>query len=142
MSSVIDAQTNSTNSNNCGRAKSLTILRTQEEVSALSRCTTLAGSLSLNGTAITDLGPLKGLRRVESSLEVIGTGLKTLAGLGALQSLGESLVIHDNLLLESLAGLEALVNVSAGGVDIQQNPRLASLSGLSSLTVGVFVSSN
>jgi hypothetical protein len=119
----------------CGLPKAVTVLRTQDEVAALSGCTAISGSLALNGSAITDLQSLKSLQRVESSLEVVATGLRTLDGLGSLVSLGEFLRIHGNPVLESLAGLEALVNVSSGGVDIHENPQLASLSGLSGLTV-------
>ncbi len=118
----------------CGSPKTVTVLRSQAEVNALSRCTLVAGSLALNGTGISDLKPLQSLRRIEASLEIIGTGLQTLGGLGSLAALGESLVIHDNLLLETLGGLEALVNVS-GGIAIHENPLLRSVEGLSKLSV-------
>lgn len=121
-------------SSTCGSPKTQTVLRSQVEVAAISLCTSVAGSLALNGTGISDLKPLQNLRRIEASLEIIGTGLKNLGGLGSLQSLGESLAIHNNELLENLGGLEALVNVS-GGISIHENSRLTSLDGLSNLTV-------
>lgn len=101
-------------------------------------CDTVTGNLHINnfgyydGTEVIDLTPLKDLTRVGGSLAIESTELKTLDGLSALESVGDSLGISVNDNLYSVNALSALTSVGTS-VDITFNYSLAYCSGLQTL---------
>jgi len=112
-------------------------LGNQEQVEAFgAMCIrTISGNLSISGT-VTDLSPLFSLEQITDNVSISGTtNLTTLQGLNNLRTLSDlstrSFLINDNQRLESLEGLSSLSRVM--GIEIARNPVLTSLNGLDSL---------
>lgn len=113
---------------------------TQAQLAELDGCLTIVGSLTVSGTPGDGLSlqPLSWLRLVTGSLEV--DGLETLAGLDALEQVG-NLTLR-NLGERELSHLSGLTRViwdppgsgDGGVINIADNPNLNSLGGLGWLT--------
>ncbi|WP_394829080.1 chitobiase/beta-hexosaminidase C-terminal domain-containing protein [Pendulispora albinea] len=108
---------------------------TRAQLEALSRCTTIAGSLRISSLAgVTDLAPLSRLQRIESSLIIEqNPDLRSLHGLESLTSVGYDMSVRGNDALSSLGGLEKLASVGYE-LYVGYNPQLTSLNGLDALT--------
>lgn len=115
------------------------VLQSQAAVNAFA-CSSVTGTLSINGNDITDLTPLASLTSVGSALSIVfNPALTSLAGLEGVTSVGDLVVLH-NAALTSLAGLKNLSTVSSAIV-METNSALTSLAGLESLTsVGTNIS--
>lgn len=115
----------------CGTANQYTTINTQAGLAALSQCTKLAGSLSLSGS-VSDLSPLSNLQSIDLSIDIYGTQISSLNGLGKLTTVGDKVFIHSNDKLTSLDGLN--LQTVTGGVLVYDSTSLTSISGLSTLT--------
>ncbi|KAJ1547811.1 hypothetical protein HK096_010988 [Nowakowskiella sp. JEL0078] len=107
---------------NCGSPGSWTYLNTQAQVQNISGCSSILGSLQIT-SGISDLSPLSSLTSVQLTLDITGTSFTDLTGLNSLAYIGE------NVVLQSLNGLQALSSV-AGGILIYDSPALTSISAL------------
>jgi hypothetical protein len=107
-------------------------LHFQSEVNAFNY-SEVTGSLTINGSDITDLTPLSSLTSVGENLRVYyNTVLSSLSGLENLVSL-RGLIIYNNPALTNLSGLNNVALIE-GHLDIHGNPALTSLSGLVNVT--------
>jgi hypothetical protein len=106
---------------------------TSGDIVALSACTEITGSLTIEYTALTSLSGLENITSVGGGLDIYNNdALTTLSGLNNLTSLGGYLWIDSNASLTSLSGLENLT--SLGGSLWIENTALTSLSGLNNIT--------
>jgi hypothetical protein len=102
---------------------------------ALRGCGVIDGDLTIFGSAISDLEPLRQLRMVTRELRITSfTG--SIEGLDGLQSVDELTIQNTSISsLEPLRNLSQIGNGTAWGgtLDVSQNPGLSSLSGLGNL---------
>jgi hypothetical protein len=112
------------------------VLTTQAELNELAGVVELKGSLTtgFNSLALTSLTPLSCLQHVSGSLNLEMTGISQVDALHSLSTVGGSLKLSDNNLLENLAGLEALSGVG-GDLIISLNDALTAIDGFGSLIV-------
>jgi hypothetical protein len=85
-----------------------------------------------------------GCTSVEGTVEINGDDISNLNGLSVLTTIGESLYISNNDILTDISGLSSLTHVT-GALLISTNPLLTSFSGLenlSSVEGDVFISNN
>ncbi|MCB9666100.1 MAG: hypothetical protein H6732_18475 [Alphaproteobacteria bacterium] len=103
----------------------------------LGGCTRFRGSITVADAFGDELAPLDTLRRVDGELTIFRNhGLTDLRALGRLEQVGGALTVRlddSDGAFRSLAGLERLREV--GALDVDGNPWLASLDGLSCLEV-------
>ncbi|RUP50121.1 hypothetical protein BC936DRAFT_140245 [Jimgerdemannia flammicorona] len=93
----------------CGIADGVTFVQSQADAIALSNCTDVVGSLTIQGPGITSLAPLSNLRQVDGTLELGNLkGLTTLQGLESLRIITTGIQIHDIPLLTSVSGLVSI----------------------------------
>ncbi len=115
------------------------VVRTNQEAEALEGVVEVTGRLLIGGTfaapgSVSDLTPLAGLQRVGGLVSVQSTtALTTLDGLENVTAAG-GLNITDNRVLTDLDGLDGLTTVNGGTLVIRENPALADLSALGSVT--------
>lgn len=116
------------------------VLAGPPDVEALTGVAVIDGDLTITGPEITTLAFLSDLRCVRGRLAVEDTtALRTLEGLEGLVAIEEDLELHRNLALESVEALSSLrflgpFRTSADAdLSIVGNPRLAELTGLSSV---------
>ncbi len=102
------------------------------------RCSSISGSLIIEGTSLTDLQGLECLRDVTRRLVIRNNhALQSLRGLEQLRNLSATVEIVNNSALSSLHGLD---NVSfAEGFKIENNPALTNLRGLQELGMSFFL---
>ncbi|MCI5094575.1 HYR domain-containing protein, partial [Phaeodactylibacter sp.] len=97
-------------------------------------CSQISGSLTIEGSDITDLQGLNNLSSVGTFLLIRGNGaLTSLQGLNNLSSVGNNLFILVNAALTSLQGLDNLSSVGSN-IYIGSNDALTSLQGLDNLS--------
>lgn len=126
-----------------GRACEGATLVAADATHALADCAEIAGDLTIEGAAITELGALSSLRRVRGSLGIGPTiRLETLAGLAALERVDGNLAIAGNHALTGIY-LGNLIAVS-GDVTIDRNPQAetASLHRLRSVGGSIEITAN
>ncbi len=88
------------------------IFTTQAEVDAWSACYSIIdGSLTIQGTDITDLSYLSNIVEITDGLLIQQTGLVNLTGLDNLATIGGIVIIYFNSSLTSLNGLQTLATV-------------------------------
>ncbi len=111
------------------------VLSSQAQVNAFpSTCSTVTGSLIIQGIDINDLTPLGAITSVGWNLSIGGNAaLTTLDGLGAITSVGGTLSIGGNAALTTLDGLGAITSVG-GTLSIGGNAALTTLDGLGAIT--------
>lgn len=108
-----------------------------------SSCKTVKGDITISGSDITDLSPLKNIETITGKLTIQNnSSLPNLKGLEGLTG-AQHLLIYTNDLLTDLSGLEGLTSVS-GIIHVRYHKNLTSLKGFDNLaTVGsVYVSNN
>lgn len=113
-------------------------LNNQAQVNAFPPgCTVLAGSLTIQGTDITDLSPLSAIIQIGTTLQIANNNqLTTLTGLSSLTSVGRgggSLLINDNPILTNIASLSAVTYIGRM-LQIANNAKLTTLTGVEKLT--------
>lgn len=132
-------------------------LNSQSAVNAFdASCTHIKGDITISGTDITDLSPLKNVENIDGKLVIQGNAsLASLSGLEKLTTV-KNLFILSNGSLTDLTGLDGLTSISgtsqiqflnaltslkgldklatANSLTISSNPLLKSLSGLGALT--------
>ncbi|MEM9823625.1 MAG: hypothetical protein AAF985_21245, partial [Bacteroidota bacterium] len=115
-------------------------ISSQSEMDAFPDCTTLFGSIFIDGADITDLSPMSNLQMVTGSINIVNTGITSLAGLENLTTVGKTLAIVNCDLIPNLIGLDNLTTVNES-FNIVQNDLLVNFTGLSTLTgsVGTYV---
>ena len=122
------------------------VFNTQSQITSFeqrySHCSTLPGSVYIQGTGITDLSLLSFIRQIGGNLVIGGPGLlatsnmTSLQGLHNLESIGGLVSIHLNIKLQSLDGLNGLKHVG-GSFSVSNNDALQSINSLPVLeTVG------
>lgn len=94
-------------------------------------CTTIGGSLSIDGNDITDLSFLNSLKTIDGDLIITNTTLENLLGLDSLIALHGNLIIGDNTeggnaILKSLEGISNLIYLE-GELKIENNDILHSI---------------
>jgi hypothetical protein len=110
------------------------IVKTAQQLEALSHCVVITGAVNIAASPLTGLAPLAGLVEVGDSLRITHNGeLTSLDGLGQLQSVGGQLEIYQNASLATFAGLDALETVG-GSLVIFENPAMLALDGFPKLT--------
>jgi len=105
-----------------------------EALEALADIVSLPGDLQVVGSGITSLAPLASLVSVGGGLQLLDLGVSSLAGLENLTSLGGNLVLSD---LPALADISALAGLEGGlpaGLFLLDLPLLTSLAGLDGVT--------
>ncbi|KAI9206348.1 uncharacterized protein BJ171DRAFT_566696 [Polychytrium aggregatum] len=112
----------------CGSAGNWTIISSQSALAQYANCTQFLGSVSINGSDVSDLSPLHSLTSVQLAVEITNTKLFNLQGLSSLQSIGDKFFIHSNPSMAALDGLA--VQVVTGGIFIYDLPVLKSISSL------------
>jgi hypothetical protein len=114
------------------------------DISLLSGCTGVSGSLTISGTALTSLSGLENITSVGGMLKIeYNNVLTSLSGLENLTSVGDLVYIYHNNSLPSLSGLENLT--SEVYLTIYDNAALTSLTGLNNITSAggrVYIDSN
>ncbi len=114
-------------------------LTSQAQVDALAGafpngCTTLSGTLTINGPDITNLDGLNGLGYISGALVISNNPqLTNITGLTALTGTQYGVKISGNDLLTKLDGLNKLRSVG-GNLELTNNPQLTSLAALTALT--------
>jgi hypothetical protein len=114
-------------------------LNTQADVDAFDY-TEVKGIIFVNSLftgSITNLNGLSELTKCNSLLIATNPNLTSIIGLANLQTVGENLVFSRNNKLTNLDGLSSLTSVggvTSGGLTIENNPLLADVDGLFSLT--------
>ena len=107
-------------------------LSTQAEVDAFD-CSTVSGTLRVQGAGITDLDGLSELTSVGGTFNVTSNDdLTSVAGLSSLTNVGGTFALFDNESLPNADGLESLTTVG-GGLEVLFNDVLTDVDGLSSL---------
>ncbi len=108
-------------------------------------CTSIPGNVKLNGPGITNLQGLSELKVVEGKFEILSTGLTSLDGLNNIDSILGGFRIQTNPNLLNLHGMGSLVYIGTSlhmvfvnhyfsySLWVEDNPVLATLSGISSL---------
>lgn len=110
-------------------------------------CTTIEGSVIINGADITNLNGLSAIISIGGGLSINGNDVLTdLSGLDGLISIGGGLLIGHNPALTSLNGLEALTDLE-GALYVQFNDALTNMSGLDGLASiggggGIYIQNN
>jgi hypothetical protein len=101
----------------------------------LSNLTEITGTLRINNTALTSLAGLENLEQV-GFIFVLGnnSNLQSLEGLSSLSSIGFSFLVGDNDALTSLEELTGNLTTVGGSISIFDNAVLESLAGLESIT--------
>jgi hypothetical protein len=84
--------------------------------------------LAIAGNKIDDISGFKSLTNIAGIFSLGGTALKDLGGLQNLASVGDQLLIYDNLFLTDMKALGSLSTL--GRIYFYHNPELASLEGL------------
>ncbi len=109
------------------------VLKTQEDVDALSEVTVIDGDLILEPTVILDLSPLNGLTKITGLLSLQNNPVQSsLSGFNALESVGY-FQIHGNSDLNVISGFENLKTLIELG--LSGNPTLSSISGFGDLQI-------
>ncbi|HFA51115.1 MAG TPA: hypothetical protein ENJ95_19045, partial [Bacteroidetes bacterium] len=110
------------------------VVSSQAELNGIAGCTTISGSLTINGTDIVDLSPLLSLTQITGELSIGGCpSLASLTGLDNLQSVS-GISVFSNQNLTSLAALGNVVSNNVFPLLIFNNSQLTSLTGLEGIT--------
>ncbi|MGB0592567.1 MAG: thrombospondin type 3 repeat-containing protein, partial [Myxococcota bacterium] len=111
-----------------------------EALESISDCGTFNGSITIQGDAVESLEVLGALTEITGNLNIVGTmNLVNLQGLGNLKTIGGSFGVGYNDKLSDMSAL-GLESVSAGALEIWDNPKLQNL-GLAQLQyVGTYIS--
>jgi len=92
-------------------------------------------TLALAGGTYTDLSPLRGIETIDE-LRIVGTRLRSLAGLETLRSFGDDVndgsTLQDNDDLEDISALSGVESLG-GSLELRNNPSLVSLEGLENI---------
>ena len=87
---------------------------------------------ALAGTKLDDISGFKNLTTITAIFSLGGTALKDLGGLENVTSVGDQLLIYDNLSLTNLKALSSLATLNR--IYFYHNPELTSLEGLEKIT--------
>ncbi|HOY06306.1 MAG TPA: hypothetical protein PLO67_12940 [Saprospiraceae bacterium] len=97
-------------------------------------CTSVAGSVTLNGTNIVNLDSLDWITGIDGNLWInMNPELVSLQGLNNLTGISGLVLIRDNAVLANLTGLNNLLTIG-GSLLVNENPQLLNLDGLNGLT--------
>ena len=109
-------------------------LTTQAQVDVVN-CSSVRGDVNISGSDITNLNGLGGITSVGGDLWIhINSALTNLDGLaGITGAVGGDLTISSNSALTNLAGLAGITSVG-GDLNIVNNPALTNLAGLAGIT--------
>jgi hypothetical protein len=88
--------------------------------------------LAIVGNKIDDISGFRNLTTITAIFSLGGTAIKDLGGLQNLTSVGDQLLIYDNLFLTDMKALGSLSTL--GRIYFYHNPELASLEGLEKIT--------
>jgi len=90
------------------------------------------GSFALAGNKLDDISGFKNLTTITAIFSLGGTALKDLGGLENVVSVGDQLLIYDNLSLTNMKALSSLATLNR--IYFYHNPELMSLEGLEKIT--------
>ncbi|MEE9373125.1 MAG: IPTL-CTERM sorting domain-containing protein [Saprospiraceae bacterium] len=106
----------------CAMSHSFT---TQASLSTVSSCTTITGSITVNGGNINDLSPFSNITSITGNLNILNTTMLTsLNGLDNLVSVAGIRIMTNNMLTDINALDKAIVSGS-GSLIIQDNEKLS-----------------
>ncbi|MFA7444660.1 MAG: hypothetical protein WCY89_01840, partial [Flavobacteriaceae bacterium] len=95
-------------------------------------CTEISGSLTIQGTGVTNLNGLTNITSIDGNLVINqATNLSNLDGLSSLETIGGNIGIAQSG-VQNLNGLESLTAIG-GALVIQANPALTDISGLENI---------
>ena len=120
----------------CGTTGDTLVVETGAELATLSGCTSIFGSLLVSDPATSDVDALSQVTSVEEHLLIHNNiSLLHVGGLQALETIGGNLEFHNNFTLQSLDGLSALTSIG-GDLTFMGNITLVQFDALEGCSFG------